>query len=419
MTKRVFVLVLLAVALSPRLAAQAQKRLWVLQPPDKLVEYNTATFAPGPPVTVPVEVLTSPESLAVNKSGQILFAPQPYNAALDANSHTKLWFWDGHRVAPLDRGTVQTERAGRSSSVVEAIAQPYLALDGRHLYWFANIFAKQKSSEGLELSVEASFRVWQTDLDGKHVEQVVSFSFLPCKCDTGVCEETCPQAEFWAPETGVGDFFVVTHWVPGQSESQYHSSFLYRMLNGKWSAKKLSHPLHAILDAAGTGSMLVEANPDNACCGSANESDDQTLLTSDGRVTVLFDERERYRNENYDVSFSTRTARLAPRSDFVALEIVSSAESGAEIRLSNDGQANARELAEIKKAMSYLPAVEVLALAPSHKRIALLPHAALVGWLNETEVLIIEGQQLVALNPTSGSRRKSGIKADPSRVFLR
>ncbi|HEY2934114.1 MAG TPA: hypothetical protein VGK99_20430 [Acidobacteriota bacterium] len=411
---------LLLAALTPGPSAQTQKRLWVLQPPDKFVEYDIATFAPGQSLTVPAEVLRNPETLAVNNKGQILFTPRRDEAALDPKPNTTLWFWDGHRGVLLDRGIVEKARpAGRSSTVVEAVPQPFLSEDGAHLYWFANFFTKQKSTEGLERSVETSFRIWRTDLSGKRAEQIATFSFLPCKCDTGTCEETCPQGEFWAPEAGVGDFFLVTHWVPGQLGSEYQSSFLYRKLNGNWPPRKLPHPVSVILDAASGGATMVEANPDGACCGRVNEGDDQTLITRNGRTTMLFDELERYHNPDYDVSFRTRVAKLAPRLDSVAMEIVSSAEVGGEVRLLSDGTASAGELAEIKRAMAQMPVVEVLTLDPSPKRAAMLPHTALVGWLTENEILIVEDQQLVAFNPLTRSRRKSGIKTAPSRVFLR
>jgi hypothetical protein len=56
----------------------------------------------------------------------------------------------------------------------------------------------------------------------------------------------------------------------------------------------------------------------------------------------------------------------------------------------------------------------------SPRRIAFLPHATLVGWINDKEILIVEGHLLVAYNVASGARRKSSVRVDDAgHVFLR
>jgi hypothetical protein len=40
----------------------------------------------------------------------------------------------------------------------------------------------------------------------------------------------------------------------------------------------------------------------------------------------------------------------------------------------------------------------------------MIPHATLVGWVNDQEILLAESGLLVAYNVVSGQRRKSGIK---------
>jgi len=67
-----------------------------------------------------------------------------------------------------------------------------------------------------------------------------------------------------------------------------------------------------------------------------------------------------------------------------------------------------------------LPAVEVKSVEDSPRRIVFLPHATLVGWVSEKEMLIVEGRLLVAYNVASGARRKSNIQVeDAGHVFLR
>jgi hypothetical protein len=67
-----------------------------------------------------------------------------------------------------------------------------------------------------------------------------------------------------------------------------------------------------------------------------------------------------------------------------------------------------------------LPAAEVKSVEDIPRGIAFLPHAILVGWISDKEILIEEGHLLVAYNVASGTRRKSNIRVeDEAHVFLR
>ncbi len=95
------------------------------------------------------------------------------------------------------------------------------------------------------------------------------------------------------------------------------------------------------------------------------------------------------------------------------------------IQLAEQGQANPEESQRIRKALPELPAVEVKSVdvrngegAPH--RLAFLPHATLVGWINDKEILIVENHILVVYNIADESRRKSAITVeDYEHVFLR
>lgn len=406
------------------LAAQTAKRIWVLRGPDEILEYDALTFAAKQTIKVPPQVFKSPEGLAVNSQGQMLFVPGTTGdeqAALQNPGSMKVWFRDGQTAAFLDRGATRTTaRAGTNLSVVEVTPQCFLSTDGQHLFWFVNEYRRLEHGEGLEVSISTTFRAWQTDLSGRQPTPIASFPFPPCKCETGVCSETCPEAQFWIPMEGVKDFFVVTHWIQGQVSTTYESSFLYRKSGEKWSASKLPQAVERVLDAAQSGALLIHALPDGGCCGWDNESSDQTLLTRNGKSTVFFDEFKRYANPNYDVSFFTSSASLSPNSAFVAVTISSTAQPGNDIRLSDSGKPDAQELARIRQTLKELPAVEVLRLEDPPKRAALFPHATLAGWLNEKEILVVEEQVLVARDVASGASRKSQIKAPKdSYVYLR
>ena len=84
------------------------------------------------------------------------------------------------------------------------------------------------------------------------------------------------------------------------------------------------------------------------------------------------------------------------------------------------GQANPAESQRIRKSLADLPVVQVVSAVDPGKRLGFLPHATLVGWLSEKEILIVENHFLAAYDVTSGARRKSAIRVDdPSFVFVR
>jgi hypothetical protein len=228
----------------------------------------------------------------------------------------------------------------------------------------------------------------------------------------------------WAPDTGVDKFFLMTQFVTGQTAPVYKASARYREKGGKWSAEALSEPLQRVLDATADGGAIVEAIPDTGCCGWSNQSNDLTLVLSgetlgEKKITV-FDEQATYKNPDYDVSFYTSNARLSPELGYVAMTIVSTAQENKAIQLAQEGQANPEESQRIRKALAELPAVEVKRMLESPERVAFVPHAVLVGWINEKEILIIEDHVLVAYNVGTGARRKSSVRVeDAGRVFLR
>jgi len=64
--------------------------------------------------------------------------------------------------------------------------------------------------------------------------------------------------------------------------------------------------------------------------------------------------------------------------------------------------------------------VEVKSMEDSPRRVAFVPHATLVGWMSERELLMVEDHLLVVYNLQTGTRRKSSVRVeDAARVFLR
>ena len=398
------------------------KRLWVLRAPGEMAEYDASTFAAKQTVKVPSEAVQSPESVSVNRMGQILYAAAvslPL-ADEDIGSAHQAWFWNGHSATTIDLGVKREVRAtGSNQAVTESAPLVYLSADGGHLFWFADQM-RRLQREGVDLATTTMWQAWQTDLNGARREELVEAKFPECRCETGTCEESCPVGVVWTPEGGVEKFFVMTQFVAGKTTPEYRASTRYHEEGGKWTGDRLAEPLQRVLDAASVGSVLVEAIPDTGCCGWSNQSDDQTLALRSGKKSTVFDEQATYKNPDYDVSFYTANARLSPELEYVAMTIVSTAQLNKPIQLAEDGDANPEESQRIRKGLAELPAVEVKSMEDSPRRVAFVPHATLVGWMSERELLMVEDHLLVVYNVQTGTRRKSSVRVEnATRVFLR
>lgn len=407
--------------LAASLSAQGT-RLWVLRATGEMVEYDPATFAAKQVVKLPPEAAKAPASVSVNKSGQILFVPGislPLTED-DVSAAHKVWFWNGRAATTFDQGIEhKIEKTGSNDAVTEQAPAAYLSADGTHLFWFANQ-QRRVVRDDLDFSTNTTWQAWQTDLSGAAREEIASLKFPDCRCPTGGCEETCPSGVAWIPERGVDKFFLMTQFFAGKTNPVYKASSRYRLDGGKWTGESFSEPLQRVLDANPTGDTIVEAIPDTGCCGWSNQSNDQTLVLENGKKLAVFDEQATYKNPDYDVSFYTSTARLSPEAGSVAMTIASTAQPDKPIQLAEEGQANPEELQRIRKALTELPAVAVKSVEDTPRQLAFLPHASLVGWLSEKELLIVEDHLLIAYNVATGARRKSTVKVeDAAHVFVR
>jgi len=398
------------------------KRLWVLRAGGEMVEYDPATFAQKQTVKVPLEAVQLPQNVSVNQLGQILFAPTvslPLGES-DAEAAHKVWFWNGRTATTIEQGVTRASvKEGSNFVVTETAPVPYLSADGKYLLWFANR-SRRLQREEVDLSTITTWQFWRTDLTGSIREELTSSKFPDCHCTTGSCEENCPYGVVWVPEDGVGKCFLLTQFVAGQTQPVYMASSRYQEEEGKWIANPVSPPLRRVLDAASDGNVIVEAIPDTGCCGWVNQSNDQTLLRMYGKTSTAFDEQATFKNPDYDVSFYTSNARLSPEIGYVAMTIVATAQANRPIQLAQEGQANPEESQHIRKALADLPAVEIKSAEDSPRRVAYLPHATLVGWLSEKEVLLVESHLLVGYNVATGVRHKSSVHVeDAAHVFLR
>ncbi|HEV2395963.1 MAG TPA: hypothetical protein VGS27_03330 [Candidatus Sulfotelmatobacter sp.] len=399
-----------------------QKRLWVLRAPGEMVEYDAATFAVKQTVKVPAEALKSATSVDVNDAGQILFMPLislPLSDE-DISSPHKLWLWDGRAATTVDLGVEhKSEKTGSNQAVTEIAPTVALSADGTHLYWFANE-PRRLQREDVDLSTITTWNAWRTDLTGANREEIASTKFPDCRCKTGTCDETCPSAAIWIPDEGVDRFFLMTQFIAGQTGTVYKSSTRYDEQGGKWTPTNLPDPVHHVLGGDLAGNGIIDAIPDTGCCGWANQSNDQTVLIAGDKKIILFDEQEKYKNSDYDVSFFTANAHLSPNAERVAMTITATSQANKPFQLSEQGQANPEESQRIRKALAELPAIVVKKIADPPKQVDFVPHASLVGWINDKEILIVEDHLLMLYNVENGVRRKSPIRVeDALHAFLR
>jgi hypothetical protein len=409
----------LASAQTPRVAVMAgpppgRRAIWVLQPDNKLLMYDGAQFKNWRGHVLPAEARKNPESISISRAGDVLFAlPSDGRTAL-----RRFWFSNPRHPELVGGAWDKRPASGGGYNILSATPDLYFSSDGQRLFWFEH--RQQTLARNSDTSRDARFLAWSTDLDGENPKQVAEFTFAPCKCGTGSCEETCPQAMAWAPPEGVSDFFFVTRWVPGQIGSDFLETALYQNNGSTWTLRKLPHAVERILDAADHGNVYVEAVTDDACCGGANDSDDTTSVVRGETATVIFDERKRFNNNNYDVSFFTETVGLSPDVQRVAYSIVHSFLPQEEIRLSSEGKPNPDELRSIQKEIADMPRVEVVALAAPEKVIISLAKAELIGWLDQQRLLVLKNGELQVVDANSGKVSPTGIKADAAKyVFLR
>lgn len=394
--------------------APAMRTVWVVQAPNRIVEYDASSFVARSTVVVPPRVFEHPEYLRINGRGQMLFTGEPgvqFATGDLASTATRVWVWDGSAAHEFPReDEPDTTRAW------------FLSASGDALYAFENRFAINRDKDGIEQSQRASARLWRTDLAGGRRDVVMELAALPsCICETGTCSESCPEWAPWAPLGIVDRFLLLTKYVSGQLQSTFQTTTIYRHDGQAWRPAMLPRPIEVPLDASDDGATLLAAIPDSGCCGWINASSDQLLVLRGGTAATLFDEFTRFGNQDYDVSIVASVARLSPYLARVAYTLVADGPpAGEEIRLSDSGKQNPAELAGIHKAMAILPAVEIVRLeAPTHTPVV-IPHASLAGWLDGDRVLVVQEARLAVYSAASGAKvHDTVIAASASTTWLR
>ena len=380
-------------------AAVPSVTLWVVQPPGEVVAFDLANFARVGGVRIPQPAFEDPAKLSINGKGQIL-------VTLDADH---IWLWDGDsaRTLPSSPRSLPKICAPNDSS----LAQWLLGDDGKSLFVLMGTTRQVPAPDSLPTRLVA----YETDLHQRQRATVFDRVNKPCLWSEWLSGMTdvCPDPEIWAPGGVVRGYFVLTHWEqrPPRSASEELPksdvlTTLYRQRPTGWRASDLQNfSIAPLLDAGGDGSTWVQRIPDYGCCGWNNGSNDQLLLTAPDTNIVLFDERSRFHNPDYDVSYFAANAGIAPDGERAAYTLRATAHSAAGIRASAEGHADTLELAAIRDSLAQLPLVLVHDLRPTPTLRLELPHAVLIGWLSKSELLVVQDDRLVAVDVLTRRRR--------------
>ena len=355
----------------------------------------------------------------------MIFSPDTYTFSRGSNNNSesdKAWIWDGRTSSSLNLGCTRevVSTLEDKESIHESCPRIALSSDGQKLYWFANRFETVKEINGPDISVSTTVDVRRTDLTGSAPVELVKFTFPHCSCETGVCVETCPEADFWFPADGIDDFFVLHHFIEGQLGSTSLDSFIYRKHGDTWSSSRFDQSYDTILDADAGGDTIIYAIRDAGCCGWDNDSSDQTILFSKGSIRLIFDEREKFSNPNYDVSFYTLKALLSPDGSHIAFLIATTQRENDAIRLSSMGKENPNELVRIRKAIQTMPLVDVIPASDPDTPLMSIQGASMAGWLNEREILVVQNGVLARCDILTNACTNTPVTVQKnSAIFIR
>ena len=393
-------------------AAQTPERsIWVVSasPQPTATQFDAANFNARRVVRIPKSAADHPEYLSVNRHGQLLhILPNGVQLGDAVDAASNVWYFNEGTKPPFAR---QASDNQPRMWFLDAQGDGLYALELRH--------TKTRNADGDDATISTTAQLLKRAANATALASVVTLPALPrCTCDTGACSESCPVWTLWAPEDGVGDFFLATRYVEGQLQSDYQSTLLYRRAND-WKPATLSEAVESPLDATADGATIVASTFDGGCCGWANESSDQLRLLRNGKAVTVFDEFARYKNQDYDVSFAASRAKLSDSGALIAYTITASQSPSDEIRLSADGKDNADELARIKRTMATLPATEIVRVSDPARVIAVIP-GELAGWLSENELLVVLDHKLVTYDALGTKARQSSIEArSAASVFVR
>ena len=416
-------------------SARAERLFVVDYTTGAITEYGTEDFEVKQKLQIPASLrLLKRKSrliskrLRISESGRILYFVD--DVRLDRGTVVRrLWYWNGKKEVVAEVTVELGCFPGDDRCFVrDALSGPILDAEENAFYRGINrvVGFRQKPSKDdpsyFEYYVILEFEIYRVRFDdaapGELIEERIAVvSFKECRCGTGVCEETCPQGIFVTPKEGVGDFMEIEHFVQGQLGSSVEGHTYLEKRGNDWvevgGGKKREKP-------------FLRTVYDGGCCGWDNESSDKLLLIDGKERKIIYDERERFGNRNYDISFYPSHAELSPDSSMVAYTIVTSSwamanyrKTGA-LKLGSRGKENLKELERIKAVLGDLPILEVVSLDKETDRIVAIKRAEFIGWMDNHRLLVLKGGKLAAFDLSSRRLIESPVSVKSvEQVFLR
>jgi hypothetical protein len=274
----------------------------------------------------------------------------------------------------------------------------FISVDGKTSYRFENITRtlrkENKTHNEIEV-VQTTFSIFARTAGLPEEHKIDSVTFPECNAETGAWEDSCLQGKIVFPTTQISDFFYVDHYIRGQLQPRYLATILYFLDGNVWKHRSLDKAYESILDADKNGEHIIYQVWDTGCCSWANESNDLTYVRQRRQVKDIFNERKRFKNPNYDVSFYTKGARFSPDYRNIAVTISHYGDydpkTNAPIRLSSSGKDNPEELAAIMADLRELPRVEILSPDRPEKILAAFPQSDFVKWIDAEQFVIKNG----------------------------
>jgi len=168
----------------PRIAIPAGpppgvRAIWILQSDNKLLMFDGTQSKNWRGTVLPPEARKNPEAISISRAGHVIFAYPP-----DGRTALRR-FWSSNVYAPELVGGAWDKRTARGGgfNVLSATPDLFFSSDGERLFWFEH--REQRLTRNGDISRDARFLAWTTDLTGDNPQLVAEFALPSCKCATG------------------------------------------------------------------------------------------------------------------------------------------------------------------------------------------------------------------------------------------
>lgn len=381
------------------------------------------------------------DKIEINQSGNILYEKgfSSYDGRLGFLLK-RLWLWDGEKEYIAEISYKINCFPDRDHCVEnDTVSDVHLSADSGEFYWTINKIVGFKEEP---LSYKLNIEVYRGHfVSGRLIEEQVAVApFNECKCGTGVCSETCPVGIMITPEEGVKDFIKIQHFVYGQLGSSVEGYTYLEKKGNEWAEtyidKNRRDPVRPD----------IEIRDDTGCCGWVNNSPDVLVAILRGRYITIYDEWERFKNVDFDISFYVDATSLSKDYSKIAY-VIKPSESGVEeyqktglIRFSAGtgmrsgtfdymeylkGAIKERSILEgleyIKSIIDDFPLIEIKSIEDPSRAILTIKNAELAGWFDDNRVLVFKsGNQYIYDLTAPDNPLELPIKAESvEHIFIR